>query len=62
MRGELWYQGLMVASVEDSGYTSIDDVVESIEIPGEIPSNASLLYKVINKDKGQEVVKYRNNR
>lgn len=62
MRGELWYQGVMVASVEDSGYTSIDDVVDGIEIPGEIPSNASLLYKVINKDKGQEVVKYRNKR
>lgn len=62
MRGELWYQGVMVSSVEDSGYTSIDDVVESIEIPEEIPSNVSLLYKVINKDKGQEVIKYRNNR
>lgn len=62
MRGELWYQGVMVASVEDSGYTSIENVMDSIDIPGEIPPNASLLYKVINKDKGQEVVKYRNNR
>lgn len=62
MRGELWYQGTMVASVEDSGYTSIDDVVDSIEIPGEIPLNASLLYKVINKDKNQEVIKYKNKR
>lgn len=56
VRGELWYQGVMIASVEDSGYTSIDGVIESIVIPDGIPTGATLLYKVINKDKNQTAV------
>ena len=56
MRGELWYQGVMIASVEDNGYTSIDGVIESIVIPDGIPTGATLLYKVINKDKNQTAV------
>jgi hypothetical protein len=51
----------MMESVEDSGYTSIDGVVESIPIPEEIPSGATLLYKVINLDKNQSVVQTRKN-
>lgn len=56
VRGELWYQGVMIASVEDNGYTSIDGVIDSIEIPDGIPTGATLLYKVINKDKNQTAV------
>jgi hypothetical protein len=56
MRGELWYQGVKVSSVEDSGYTSIDGVVESIAIPEDIPTGALLIYKIINLDKNQTAV------
>ena len=56
MRGELWYQGMQVSSVEDSGYTSIDGVVESIAIPEDIPTGGILIYKIINLDKNQTAV------
>jgi integrase len=59
MRGELWYQGVMIADAEDTGYTSIDDVIDSVVIPDGIPDGAILLYKVINKDKGQTAVQTR---
>lgn len=56
MRGELWYQGSMVSCVEDSGYTSIDGVMESIAIPDDIPTGGILIYKIINLDKNQTAV------
>lgn len=56
MRGELWHQGVKVSSVEDSGYTSIDGVMESIAIPDDIPTGAVLIYKVVNLDKNQTAV------
>jgi hypothetical protein len=61
IRGELWYQGVMVSSVEDSGYTSIDGVVESIAIPEDIPTGAILIYKIINLDKNQTAVQTKRN-
>lgn len=59
VRGELWHQGKMLSFVEDSGYTSIDGVIDSIEIPDDILAGTNLLYKIINLDKGQTAIHYR---
>jgi integrase len=59
VRGELWHQGKMLSFVEDSGYTSIDGVIDSIEIPDDILAGTTLLYKIINLDKEQTAIHYR---
>lgn len=61
MRGELYYQGVMVSSVEDSGYSAVDDVIDAVMVPEDIPEGATLLYKVTNIDKQQTVVHTRKN-
>jgi integrase len=56
MRGELWYNGQLLAEVEDIGFSSVDDVVAAIDIPEEVETGSMLLYKIINKDKNQSTV------
>ena len=56
IRGEMWYQGKLVSNVEGIGYSNIDEVIDAIPIPEDIPTGSTVICKVINVDKKQQSV------